>query len=118
MIFENLEQEFQSLRSLRLVSRQFEDLAVPIAYRHVTLTARLVAAYVTPREHTPPRLVPSARSGSPEVIARNELLSLVQQTPFHHQMSIYTKHVTVDRELEWFSAGIMLRDLDNLQSIR
>lgn len=91
----NLAQEAAALSVLRLVSRQFNQLVLPIIYHQVTLTARVVACFRT-----------STYQLSPTE------LQVVKDTCKH------TRHITVDKELHWPSVLQLLHSLDELRGLR
>jgi hypothetical protein len=91
MVFEEL-QTTGSLRPLRLVSTQFEDLVAPILFREVDLTERIIAQY---REKKP----------------------VQEHTSLQLLMGLHTRHVTIRCPLHWASVKNMLSTLDNLRSL-
>lgn len=94
MIF-NLAHETAALSVLRVVSRQFNQLVVPIIYHHVTLTTRVVACLQT---STSERLPPQVQ------VAKD--------------ICKYTRHISLDKELHWPSVLKLLYSLDELQELR
>ena len=88
-IFENISDQ-ATLRHLRLVSSQFEELVTPIWRRQVILTPELVAQY-------------SLDKGW----ADHSILQI--------QMTVHTKHVIFKKELDWLLVNRLLSTLKNLQ---
>lgn len=92
------------------MSQHFEDLIVPIVYRQVTLTQRLVDAYVSSAPKSCPwigsRPFDRIRPGIPEV------------TSLYLQMALFTRRVTIDRKLNFNSVYTLLMDLDFLESVK
>lgn len=125
MIFEELEGT-PTLRALRVVSQQFEDLVVPILYRHVTLTAKLIDEYVPPNdlspEHDPDfeelREIASTylREGR-RALFWNDIPPVQRLSTLYFQMGIFTRHINVDRDFARASVWKLLEDLSNLESI-
>ena len=85
----------QSISHLRVVSKQFEALATPLAYRHVHLTERIVAPFAFPPELYDPMIVH------------------LQVARF---VKLYARHLTVKRDLDWFLVAKLIKSLDNLRS--
>lgn len=90
-IFEVI-QDQPTLRHLRLVSKQFEELVTPIWCREVVLTPDIVAEY-------------SLREGW----ADHSILQV--------QRTIHTKQVIIKKELNWLLVNRLLSTLKNLQSL-
>ena len=88
-IFENISGQ-ATLRYLRLVSSQFEELVTPIWCRQFILTPDLVAQY-------------SLDKGW----ADHSILQI--------QMTVHTKHVIFKKELDWLLVNRLLSTLKNLQ---
>lgn len=101
MIFEELANT-PYLRGMRLVSSQFEDLIVPIVYRHVTLTSHLLDAYLPS--------MPGSYSWEKAQASKVSVLYL--------QMALYTRHVTIDRKLDLHSVCKVVKDLGVLESVK
>ena len=95
LIILNLAHETMILSDWRLVSKQFNDLIVPIIYRHVTLNARVVACF---QQSTPDR-------------------SAVQLRIANYVCN-HTKHISIDRALHWPSVLELLYSLDNFRELR
>ena len=91
----NSAHETAALSVLRIVSRQFDLLIVPIIYRQVTLTAKVVACV---QQSTPER----------------------SATQLHIAKSIckYTRHVSINKELHWPSVLRLLYSLEKLLDLR
>lgn len=111
MIFEELAGT-PDLHKLRLVSQQFEDLVVPSLYRHVALTPALVDTYVSVVKP----LESQDWGHSPFPVSRR-VPKLLDYTPLHHQMGLFTKHVTIDQKLDLTLVIELLKTLDCLQQI-
>ena len=91
LIFEELHVT-GSLRSLRLVSTQFEDLIVPILYRRVVLTGQLIAQY-------------------------RKKKVLHDYTTLQQKMGRCTSDVVIRHQLDWTSVMNMLDTLENIESL-
>ena len=81
-----------TLRHLRLVSSQFEELLTPIWCREVVLTPGLVAQYSLDKAWS-------------------------DHTILQIQMTVHTRHVIIKKELDWHLVKRMLSTLRNLQSL-
>ena len=90
-IFENF-QDQETLRNLRLVSSQIEELVTPIWRREVILTPELVAQYSPDKEW-----------------AEYSILQV--------QMTVHTRHVIIKKELDWLLVKRLLSTLKTLQSL-
>ena len=90
-IFENV-QRSATLRDLRLVNSRFEELVTPIWCREVNLTPNLVAQY-----------------GLDKAWSDHSMLQV--------QMTVYTTHVVIKKELDWVLVKRMLATLKSLQSL-
>ena len=90
-IFEDI-QDQRTLRNLRLVSKQFDELVTPIWCREVVLTPNIVAQY-------------SLNKGW----ADHSILQV--------QRTVHTRHVVIKKELDWLLVNRLLSTLRNLQSL-
>ena len=86
MIVEELADDSTCLRKLRFVSRLLDDIVVPILYRYLDLTNKLLEAYVLERELSVLSLKP--KYGNAAATQRVQL-----------QMRCHTRHITIDRSL-------------------
>ena len=77
-----------SLRHVRLASRLFDALATPFVYRHVKLTAALVKCFK----------VEDDRDSAPGDLP----------TRVGNAIRASTRHITIDRQLDWSSVANML----------
>lgn len=94
IVFE-LAHETAALSVLRAVSRQFNQLVVPIIYHQVTLTDRVIACFqITTPERSPSQLQ----------VAKD--------------ICKHTRHISIDKELHWPSVLKLLYSLDKLQELR
>ncbi|KAL2036717.1 hypothetical protein N7G274_010589 [Stereocaulon virgatum] len=76
---------------LRLVSRQFDTLALPEMYNQITLTWHLTEQFGNP---------------------------VASWTAGQRKMGQHIRHVTIDRNLPWPCVKMMLRSLERLESLR
>lgn len=90
-----------TLRGLRVVSKQFDALIVPFAYRHVVLNKKILAWF-------------SVRFGGMVVNGRHPTW-----VEWHglRDMRRYTEHVTIDRDLNEVATIYLLRSLRRLEYI-
>ncbi|MCJ1458230.1 hypothetical protein MMC28_008601 [Mycoblastus sanguinarius] len=95
MIFEEL-RDSPSLPGIRLVSSQFNQLIIPITYRHIVLTNRILAVYPL---------------GSKLC---DEHISAAQATK---NIELYTRHITINRPLKWLLLMKLLESLENLRYV-
>lgn len=92
LIIFNLAHETTPLSSLRVVSRQFDNLLVPIIYRQVILNPKIVACF-------------QAQMNSPI------------QLQIAKDIRTYTEHVSIVEELHWPSVLQLLYTMENLQEL-
>ena len=85
----------QGISHLRVVSKQFDALIVPLSYRHVHLTERIVAPFAFKQELYDP---------------------LVVQLQVARDVKNHARHLTVKRNLDWSSVAKLIRSLVNLRS--
>lgn len=98
LIFESVGDP-SKLRGMRLVSREFEDLIVPIVYRNTTITQRVVLA----------------RNRS--VLVPFGVATAAHSLSFYRKIALFTKHVVVDRALPFdFLRGILV-DLEKVETL-
>lgn len=90
-VFENVQGQ-ATLRNLRLVSSQFEELVTPIWCRQVVLSQELVAQY-----------------GLNKAWSDHSMLQV--------QMTVHTQHVVIKKELDWVLVKRLLSTLRNLESL-
>lgn len=95
LIIFNLAHETAALSVLRVVSRQFNQLVVPIIYHHVTLTAGIVACFQTS----------TSERSRPQLQVAQDICK-------------HTRHISIDKELHWPSVLKLLYSLDELQELR
>ena len=85
----------QGISHLRVVSKQFDSLIIPLSYRHVHLTERIVAPFALEQElHDP----------------------LVVQLQVARDVKHHTRHLTVKRNLDWSLVAKLIQSLVNLRS--
>ena len=89
MIIKKLEGH-QTLLQLLEVSKQFHDLVVPVIFRGVTLTERLIETVAHQKTGSVPPL-------------------------FQRLMSSYTQHVAIRQELDWPSVLLLLASLNQFR---
>ena len=124
MIFHQL-QGSSSLSNLRLVSRQFDDLVVPIFYRHIVLNNRIVDSYSTTPLPKTFGVKNPAFDRPPDRRAfymAPELFDLPHDLPqpelqFFHQMRLHTKHISINRKLEKNQTRRLCESLKDLRYI-
>lgn len=88
--------ETQYLPDLRVVSKQFDALIVPLVYRHVCLTDRIVEPFESEQELYAP--------------------SIVQLQVARHVRQ-HARHLTVDQRLDWSLVANLIRSMANLKSV-
>ena len=91
--------KIQLISELRLVNRQFHELATPVYYRHVTLTDRLISAFSSQ--------LPQSQLG-------------VAQSKFACHMQEYTQNLFIESLLECDCRDVLelLASLKRLRSIK
>ena len=82
------------LPSLRVVSRLFDDLIVPIIYQHITLNPRLVACFLQGTSGRPPA-----------------------QVQVFRDIRTHTRHVSIGEELKWPLVAHLLYSLENFREL-
>ena len=85
----------QGISHLRVVSKQFDALIVPLSYRHVHLTERIVAPFAFKQELYDP---------------------LVVQLQVARDVKNHARHLTVKRNLDWSLVAKLIQSLVNLHS--
>ena len=87
--------ELQDIFDLRTVSKQFDALVVPLSYRHVHLTGRIVGAF-----------------------AFNQGLdnSSITQLQVARDVRNHARHLTIKRTLDWSLVARLIESLANLRS--
>ena len=91
IILENVKDQ-RTVRNIRLVSTQFEELMTPIWCREVVLTPDIVAQYSLDRGW-----------------ADHSMLQV--------QRTVHTRRVIIKKELDWLLVSRLLSTLKNLQSL-
>ncbi|KAL9073594.1 MAG: hypothetical protein Q9161_002834 [Pseudevernia consocians] len=87
--------KIQRISDLRVVSKQFDALIVPLSYRHKHLTDRILAPFAFKQELHDPSVV---------------------QLQVAHDVRLHTRHLTVNRKLDWSLVAKLIRSLRNLRS--
>ncbi len=87
--------DLQDFSNLRLVSKQFDALVVPLSYRHVHLTDRIVGMFASKQETYDLSITQVQVAGD----VRN-----------------HTRHLTIKRALDWSSVARLVESLTHLQS--
>ena len=82
------------LSKLRVVSRQFDDLLVPLIYRQLSLSDHVVGCF------------------QQDATERSTV-----QLQIANDIRTHTRHVLIDKELHWPSVLQLLYSLDNLQDL-
>lgn len=95
IIFEEL-QKSSSLATLRLVSVQFNEIAIPILYRHVTLTDAIVTPYS---------------------LSKYLFIHTISQLKVAHDVRFYTRHILIYRFLYPHLLKELLRTMKDLRGI-
>ena len=90
-IFENV-QDAATLRHLRLVNSQFEELVTPISCRQVVLSPELVAQY-----------------GLNKAWSDHSMLQV--------NLTTHTRQVIIKKQLDWLLVKRLLSTLKNLESL-
>ena len=85
----------QGLSHLRVVSKQFDALIVPLSYRHVHLTERIVAPFALKQGRYDP------------LVAGHQVARDVKN---------HARHLTVKRGLDWSLVAKLIQSLVNLRS--
>ena len=85
----------QSISHLRVVSKQFDALIVPLSYRHVHLTDRIVAPFAFKQELYDPSIV---------------------QLQVARDVKNHARHLTVKRSLDWSLVAKLIQSLAQLHS--
>lgn len=86
--------DLQDISNLRLVSKQFDALVVPLCYRHVHLTDRVVGAFSPKQE---------LRDATQLQVARD--------------VRNHARHLTIKRALDCASVVILVESLASLRSL-
>ena len=92
--------EIQDIPNLRIVSKQFDTLIVPLSYRHVYLTERILAPFANEQE-----LNDDASTVQPQAA-----LQVARDVKNH------ARHLTIKRNLDWSSVARLIESLRNLRS--
>lgn len=88
--------EIQDISSPRIVSKQFDALIVPLSYRHVHLTKRILAPFACEQE-------------------LNDDASTVQ-LQVARDVRNHARHLTIKRNLDWSLVAKLIKLLRNLRS--
>lgn len=94
LILEELH-KIQHIPNLRVVSKLFDALIVPLACRDVHLTDRIIAPFAFKAELYDPSIV---------------------QFQVARDVTNHARHLTVERNLDWSLVAKLIRSMENLQS--
>ena len=85
----------ESLPELRLVTKQFDSIIVPITYNHITPTPKLIQCVSNNRESS---------------------VHLVAEWRVTQDICRYTRHIAIKELLDWEVVDILLRRLRELKT--